>query len=113
MSLTPEEAEAERKRFEAWWYGLYGAKINPPTSYFQFLGNGYLSERIEWKWRTWLAAIESERERVRHPDYLWQYWHISGVKVICETSSRWRMLEPSRVIRTMGHLRRLVAALGE
>lgn len=65
MSLTPDEIEAERKRFEAWWYGLYGAKINPPTSYFQFLGNGYLSERIEWKWRTWLAAIESERERVR------------------------------------------------
>jgi len=61
--MTPEEIEAERERFEAWWYGLYGAKINPPISYFQFLGNGYLSERIEGQWRTWLAAIASQREQ--------------------------------------------------
>lgn len=75
MSLTPEEAEAERKRFEAWWYGLYGAKINPPIAYFQFLGNGYLSERIEGQWHTWLSAIESERERVRQelPRLIQQY----------------------------------------
>ena len=65
MSLTPDEIEAERKRFEAWWYGNYGAKINPPVAYFQWLGNGYLSDRIEGQWQTWLAAIESERERVR------------------------------------------------
>lgn len=65
MSLTPDEIEAERKRFEAWWYGLYGAKCLELNAYFQRLGNGYLSERIEGQWKTWLAAIESERERVR------------------------------------------------
>ena len=65
MSLTPDEIEAERKRFEAWWYGLYGAKCLELNAYFQRLGNGYLSWRIEGQWKTWLAAIESERERVR------------------------------------------------
>ena len=63
MPLTPDEIDQERKRFEAWWYGNYGAKINPPVAYFQWLGNGYLSDRIEGQWQTWLAAIESERER--------------------------------------------------
>jgi hypothetical protein len=57
--------------------------------------------------------MDAEPGWARHPGYLWQYRHISGLKVICETSSRWRMLEPSRVIKNMGHLRRLVAALGE
>lgn len=64
MRLTPDEIEQERTRFEAWWYGNYGAKIKPPVAYFQWLGNGYLSDRIEGQWQSWIAAIESERERV-------------------------------------------------
>ena len=58
MQLTPDEIEAERVRFEAWWYGRYGSKIAPPVAYFQFLGNGYLNERIEGQWQTWLARAE-------------------------------------------------------
>lgn len=48
MSLTPDEIEAERTRFEAWQDAFIVERDVPPSGF-----------------RSWLAAIESERERVR------------------------------------------------
>ena len=66
MSLTPDEIEAERKRFEAWWYDTFCEKDLPPVAYFQAgRMNDYMSDLVGRSFRGWLAAIESERERVR------------------------------------------------
>lgn len=57
LSLTPVEIESERERFEkkASSFGLAMLR----------LGNGYKYNATNIAWRIWLAAIESERDRVR------------------------------------------------
>lgn len=72
MSLTPEESEAERKRFEAWWLPNVLGFVVEPT----YIANrGYLLLNIQRAWEAWLAGVASERERVRQelPRLIQQY----------------------------------------
>lgn len=60
MRLTPDEIEQERTRFEAWIRSAYAGNADLATL------KGKYAERFTWcHWYGWLAAIESERERVR------------------------------------------------
>lgn len=58
--MTPDRIEAERVRFEAWWYDRYGSRTVPRITYFQYLGNGYINERVEGQWVSWLARAEEQ-----------------------------------------------------
>lgn len=60
MSLTPDEIEAERERFEAWWAKRWGNGTKPERE-----GKGYWGGPAHHAWFGWLAAIESDRDRVR------------------------------------------------
>lgn len=60
MQLTPDEIEAERERFEAWMRVAYARNADLATV------KGDYANTFTWShWTGWLAAIESERERVR------------------------------------------------
>lgn len=66
MPLTPDEIEAERGRFEAWWYDRYGSRRLPIEVFVhKKTAGGYWNDDMQKQWESWIAAIESERERVR------------------------------------------------
>ena len=60
MSLTPDEIESERTRFEA---SMTARHVN--VNFRRDCTGGYEAAWVHHQWQGWLAAIESERERVR------------------------------------------------
>lgn len=60
MTLTPDEIEAERQRFEAWWAKRWGNGTTPERE-----GKGYWSGPAFHAWYGWLAAIETGESRNR------------------------------------------------
>ena len=83
MSLTPDEVEQERGRFEAWIRSAYVGNADLATV------RGDYAEMFTWcHWTGWLAAIESERERVSN-DQLERHAADSGGDVLGEASKRW------------------------
>jgi len=66
MSLTPSEIKAEREWFEAWMRKSYVGNADLARSTGEALAKGeYMSTFTLSHWLGWLAAIESERDRVR------------------------------------------------
>lgn len=60
MQLTPDEIEAERQQFEAWWIqNVLGFNCKPTY----VAGHGYVLLLMHCAWESWLAAIASERAR--------------------------------------------------
>lgn len=61
MTLTPDEIEAERERFEAWIRLAYARNADLATV------KGDYANTFTWShWQGWLAAIASERDRRKH-----------------------------------------------
>lgn len=58
MTLTPEEIEAERERFEAWANDVSDRKFC-----LSKIGDEYQGIIADCHWQGWLAAIASERDR--------------------------------------------------
>ena len=58
MSLTPDEIESERTRFEA---SMTARHVN--VNFRRDCTGGYEAAWVHHQWQGWLAAIESERER--------------------------------------------------
>lgn len=60
--MNPDDEAAERRLFEAWYFGLpFGAEGGTRAGLMRTAGGAYLDGPVERMWECWKASAQIER----------------------------------------------------